>query len=88
MTDIAEVLVARGKTHGDYADHARITQALKDIMRRAPSYADMNDMEREAVEMILHKLGRIGAGNPHFHDHYLDIAGYATLVADRLETQP
>ena len=30
-------------------------------------------------------LGRILAGDPNFHDHWLDISGYAKLVADRLE---
>jgi hypothetical protein len=35
--------------------------------------------------MICHKLGRIGAGDPHYSDSWLDIAGYAKLVADRLD---
>ena len=32
-----------------------------------------------------HKLGRIINGNPDKVDHWTDIAGYAKLVADRLE---
>jgi hypothetical protein len=34
---------------------------------------------REAIDMILHKLARIAAGNPYFEDHWKDIAGYASL---------
>jgi hypothetical protein len=35
--------------------------------------------------MIVHKISRIVNGNPDKVDHWVDIAGYATLVADRLE---
>ena len=41
--------------------------------------------QREAIDMIIHKLGRIINGNPDKVDHWTDIAGYAKLVADRLE---
>jgi hypothetical protein len=36
--------------------------------------------------MIFHKLARIANGDPNYHDSWHDIAGYAKLVADRLET--
>lgn len=39
----------------------------------------------ECLEMIAHKVGRILNGDPHYHDSWLDVAGYATLVADRLQ---
>jgi hypothetical protein len=35
--------------------------------------------------MICHKLGRIVNGDPNYADSWIDIAGYAKLVADRLE---
>ncbi len=79
---VHEILAERGKTHGDYSDHAAVTQELKRIMR-ANGWEKLNDCEREALEMIFHKIGRILAGNPHFRDHWDDIAGYATLVAER-----
>jgi hypothetical protein len=31
--DTKELLAERGKTHGDYSDHAQITQLLKGAMR-------------------------------------------------------
>jgi hypothetical protein len=43
------------------------------------------DDQWEALEMIVHKMGRIVNGNPDEVDHWVDIAGYATLVADRLQ---
>jgi hypothetical protein len=39
----------------------------------------------EALEMIFSKLARILNGDPNYADSWIDIAGYATLVADRLE---
>ena len=41
--------------------------------------------QQEALEMIAHKLGRIANGDPDYADSWVDIAGYAKLVADRLE---
>jgi hypothetical protein len=39
----------------------------------------------ETLDMIAHKIGRIIAGNAAEPDHWRDIAGYAQLVANRLE---
>jgi hypothetical protein len=40
--------------------------------------------QQEALDMICHKIGRIVNGDPNYADSWVDIAGYATLVADRL----
>jgi hypothetical protein len=42
-------------------------------------------MQRESLDMIAHKIARILNGNPNVHDHWHDIAGYATLVANDLK---
>lgn len=82
MTDIREILDERQKTHGDYGDHAEITQCIKISLERHPRYELLRFHERETLDMIAHKIGRILAGNPHYEDHWRDIAGYATLSAD------
>jgi hypothetical protein len=79
-----ETLTARRKTHGDFADHARISQSLKDVMRFEPGWEKLTAMQRESLEMNQHKVARILAGNPDEPDHWFDIAGYATLVHQRL----
>lgn len=84
MTSIAETLEARAKTHGDYSDHARVTQAIKDALKSGPSYARTTAHERETLDMLAHKMGRVVCGDPHEHDHWHDMAGYATLSADRI----
>jgi hypothetical protein len=87
MTDATtELLAERGKTHGDFTDHAMITQNLKDAMHNVQGWAKLSHVQCEALEMIQHKIGRILSGNPNFRDHWDDIAGYARLVADRCPT--
>lgn len=85
-----EMLAARGAVHGDFTDHARITQALKDIVydelvcRRERGQPPLSLVQREAIHMILHKIGRIVAGDADHADHWDDIAGYATLASKRV----
>ncbi len=79
-----DLLAERGKTNGDFGVHAALTQELKEVMFGVNTYKDLSMVQREALEMIAHKIGRILAGNPDHKDHWDDIAGYAKLVADRL----
>ena len=82
MTNPTDSLLAeRGKTHGDFSQHAQITQDLKFIMTSTPGYAKLTASQREALDMNAHKIGRILAGDPNFPDHWDDIAGYARLVS-------
>ena len=46
---------------------------------------EMDDDQVEALEMIAHKIGRIINGDHSYSDSWHDIAGYAKLVADRLD---
>jgi hypothetical protein len=85
MTDIAQTLVDRGKRYGSFPGHALITQSIKRAMYRAPQWEVLADDQKEACEMIAHKLGRILNGDPNYHDSWHDIVGYAKLVADRLQ---
>lgn len=81
-----ELLKERAKTHGSFKHHATITQSLKanlqDSCRGQLHYGTLCPEHREALEMIVHKIGRIIAGNPNVKDHWDDIAGYARLGSD------
>jgi len=85
-TDV--ILEERGNRYGKFTDHAAVTQKLKFIMRThmGPRYDRLAPDQQESLEMIAHKIGRIVNGDPDYHDSWADIAGYAKLVADRLET--
>lgn len=84
MTDISKTLSERGNRYGDFKEHARITQNLKEAMQDSPNWASMRCDQKEALEMMQHKIGRILNGDPDYHDSWYDIVGYAKLVADSL----
>ena len=75
------ILEERGKTNGDYTEMCTVIRKLK--MAMLTGHMNMNAVQLESIDMICHKLGRIAAGDPNKEDHWRDIAGYATLVADR-----
>lgn len=84
--DITQVLEERGSRYGAFISHAMITQLLKGTMN---TYLTQNNKtlmpdQQEALDMIFHKIGRILNGDPNYADSWVDIAGYAKLVADRL----
>jgi hypothetical protein len=87
MSEINDVLKERGQNYGDFTKQARISQDIKTAMFRdiAMRGVNLRDYQREALEIIAHKLARIVNGNPDYTDSWIDIAGYAKLVADRLE---
>lgn len=85
-TDVDATLAERGQRYGKFTGHARITQHLKQVMFANKLRQELDDDMVEALEMIAHKIGRIINGDPHYADSWRDIAGYAKLVSDRLET--
>lgn len=86
---IDDILTERRKTHGDFKRHAFIAQnfkeCLNDVINNFDPYDDVCTFHREALEMIMHKIARILAGNPNHIDHWVDIAGYAQCVVNILE---
>lgn len=85
--DVQSTLNDRAKTHGSFIDNGMIMQALKTTMRSlGRNWDSLGSHQKEALEMIQHKIGRILSGNPNEPDHWRDIAGYATLVENILTT--
>ena len=70
------LLEERRATHGRYDDFANLEQGLQQTFFNN-STVPMTATQRSAVNMILHKLARIGTGDPSYIDHWDDIAGYA-----------
>lgn len=90
VQSINQVLEERGTRYGQFINQAGIAQGLHQVIEfgmqvtgktRFDFYVD----ELEALNMIVNKLARIVNGDPHYSDSWRDIAGYATLVADRLD---
>lgn len=87
MTDSTQqILSSRAKTHGSFIENGKIMQNLKDAMVNTVNWPHLEPHQKEALQMIQHKIGRILSGNANEPDHWVDIAGYATLVQNILKT--
>lgn len=88
LEGIDATLAERGSKYGKFTEHAAVTQALKNTLRDHAAMLGkyFHPDQCEALDMICHKLGRIVNGDPYYADSWIDIAGYAKLVADRLES--
>lgn len=85
MSDIKDTLSDRGSRYRSFESHAAISQRLKEDMKASKNWHSLSNDQREALEMIAHKVARILNGDANYHDSWHDISGYATLVATRLE---
>lgn len=94
---IAATLAQRGSRYGDFTDHAGLAQGLMFRLQtfnkadegmiegfRVPWRHDLNDVQRQALTVIMDKIARILSGDPNYDDNWHDIQGYAKLVEDRL----
>lgn len=84
MSEIDDTVTQRGERYGLFADGAVIMQDLKGVMRAAPGWERLTPSQREALEMIQHKIARVLNGDPTYDDNWRDIAGYAKLILDEL----
>ena len=86
-TDVAQILTERGERYGKFTRHAEITQQLKQLIKHylEKSGTALAYDQQESLDMICHKIARIVNGDPDYADSWVDIAGYAKLVADRLQ---
>jgi len=85
-TDIDALLTDRGARYGTFTGHAEVTISLKQVVGLHLNKRDkaLDYDQLEALHMICHKIGRIINGDANYADSWIDIAGYAMLVANRL----
>ena len=85
-----ELLEERGKTHGEFVNHAHFSQNLKSWtlegqrFRAQKELPTLSSVQLEALSMIQHKIARILTGDCNHKDHWDDIAGYAKLATKGL----
>lgn len=82
MSKVEDVIKEREVAHGPYAPKADFIQGIKDVIRVTPSWSRMNGAQKESLDNIVQKMGRILYGDASLPDHWVDIAGYATLAVD------
>lgn len=82
---VDEVLDERGSRYGTFKGTADVAQKIKHSIKNSDNWHKLAPDQKEALDLIATKLGRIVNGDPDYVDSWTDIAGYAKLVADRLE---
>jgi hypothetical protein len=84
---IHSILARRGARYGNFTDQAEHCLIIKGTIFGLMGIEKVQTLKSdqiEAISNIANKLARITNGDPHYHDSWQDIAGYAQLVADRL----
>lgn len=85
--EINKILSERGDRYGSFADVAKTTIQIERAIQSAMNGKSMRDYQGVALQMIASKLARIANGDPDYIDNWVDIAGYAQLVANELEAE-
>lgn len=87
VSGVGKVLDERASQYGSYMQASDTAIRIKGIMHNAVARneAHLYPDQLQALDMIATKISRIVNGNPNHTDSWIDIAGYATLVADRLQ---
>lgn len=87
MVDINNILDERGSKYGSFENHARICQTLKAVI--STNLIALNKHlasdQQQALDVICDKIARMVNGDSNYIDNWVDIAGYATLVMNRLK---
>lgn len=84
MTDVHEILDERQNQYGSFENVALYTELVNKVLSN--NTENRTDAMNMAIYMIASKLARIASGNPNHKDSWVDIAGYAQLIVNILES--
>lgn len=84
---VDEILDKRAEQYGSYMHSSSVAIKLKQVIHNSMVQYDTQLFpdQLQSLDMIATKIARILTGNPSHLDSWVDIAGYAKLVSDRLQ---
>jgi len=82
---LAATLNERGARYGSFEDQAFLAEKLNQVFPLGGSWMTMAPDQKEAFRLFANKMARILNGDADYSDSWHDIAGYATLVDQRLK---
>lgn len=87
VSGVNKVLGEREDQYGSYMQSADTAIKIKGAMHNAIARNDLHMFPDQllSLDMIAVKLSRIVNGNPSHLDSWVDIAGYAQLIVNRLQ---
>lgn len=68
----------------DFSSRAHTTQNLKRVLANSPRWADLQDDQKEALEVVVREIGLILHSDPNHTEPWHVIAAHARLVGQRL----
>lgn len=83
---VEQTLAERGARYGSFKDQSEIADAINTVFVESPNWNSLAPDSREALRIIANKIGRILNGDHEYDDNWRDIAGYATLVLNRINS--
>jgi len=83
---VDKLLFERGTTHGKFEDNADIADSIQAIMQGSPNWNTLSAVQRQALNNISGKISRALSGDANHVDNWSDIAGYAQLVVNNLNS--
>jgi hypothetical protein len=81
---IVNLVNGRDSSHGNFKRASNLAIGILNALTSREGWYELNAEHQYALIMIAVKMARILEGNPLLVDHWDDIAGYATLVAQGL----
>jgi hypothetical protein len=85
MSDIDQTLTSKQRLYGDYVYAATISQEIKNVMHHGLRWKDLTSEQRESLDMIANRIGRILGGDPNHYESWHGISGFAELIAQQLK---
>lgn len=82
---VEDTLKVRGSRYGVFENQAYIADGINEIFLDCRNWKTMHPDSKEALRLIANKIARILNGDPEYDDNWRDIAGYATLVLNRID---
>lgn len=82
----ATIAQRRGR-YGPLIESGEVAMKTEDYWRSLPGWERLAFDQRESLAMIAHKISRIMCGDPNYDDSWVDIAGYAQNVVNRLREE-
>lgn len=81
---VDDILDERGDRYGTFESNAKTCQLLKNVLHAQDGWYRLSYVQREAVEMIMHKISRLVNGDGTYLDTVVDISGYNQLMLDHM----
>lgn len=85
MTEVRSTLAERGATYGRFDHHATLARRIIEVVSSGENFSSMPPDAQHALCYIADKMARVLTGQHDHRDSWLDMAGYATLIVDRID---